>query len=76
MLEAYEQLRTLVNQAEDDVRKAAGGNKAAGTRVRKLMQEIKNAAQAVRVKVLETRDGEGTPGTPGSGEGASGGEGA
>ena len=36
------------------MRKAAGGNKAAGTRVRKLMQEIKNAAQAVRVKVLET----------------------
>lgn len=72
MLEAYEQLRTLVNQAEDDVRKAAGGNKAAGTRVRKLMQEIKNAAQAVRVKVLESRDGEG--GTGGEGEG--GGEGA
>jgi hypothetical protein len=59
MLEAYEQLRNLVNQAEDDVRKAAGGNKAAGTRVRKMMQEIKNAAQAVRVRVLETREGEG-----------------
>jgi hypothetical protein len=73
MLEAYEQLRTLVNQAEDDVRKAAGGNKAAGTRVRKLMQEIKNAAQAVRVKVLESRDGEGGAGGD---EGEGGGEGA
>jgi hypothetical protein len=57
MLQSYEQLKTLVMSAEDDVRKAAGGNKAAGTRVRKLMQEIKNAAQAVRVKVLETREG-------------------
>lgn len=59
MLESYEALKALVAQAEDDVRKAAGGNKAAGTRVRKAMQDIKNAAQAVRVKVLESREGEG-----------------
>ncbi|MCE9592195.1 MAG: histone H1 [Planctomycetes bacterium] len=59
MLESYEALKNLVISAEDDVRKAAGGNKAAGTRVRKLMQEIKNSAQAVRVKVLETRETEG-----------------
>jgi hypothetical protein len=61
MLESFEQLKALVAQAEDDVRKAAGGNKAAGTRVRKQMQEIKNKAQEVRVKVLETRENE--PGT-------------
>jgi hypothetical protein len=36
MLETYEQLKKLVAEVEDDVRKAAGGNKAAGTRVRKL----------------------------------------
>lgn len=59
MLETYEALKNLVLSAEDDVRKAAGGNKAAGTRVRKLMQEIKNSAQAVRVKVLENREAEG-----------------
>ena len=58
MLVSYEQLKQLVNSAEEDVRKAAGGNKAAGTRVRKLMQDIKNAAQAVRLKVLESRDAE------------------
>lgn len=56
MLETYEQLKKLVESIEDDVRKAAGGNKAAGTRVRKMMQDIKNTAQAVRVKVLETRE--------------------
>ncbi|MCC7204836.1 MAG: hypothetical protein IT441_07130 [Phycisphaeraceae bacterium] len=60
MIELYEQLKKLVAEVEDDVRKAAGGNKAAGTRVRKSMQDIKNAAQALRVAVLENRDqGEG-----------------
>ncbi len=56
MLETYEQLKTLIDSMEDDVRKAAGGNKAAGTRVRKLMQDVKNGAQTLRVKVLEGRD--------------------
>ena len=59
MLQAYEELKNLVNSIEEDIRKAAGGNKAAGTRVRKQMQDIKNKAQDVRVKVLETRETEG-----------------
>ena len=63
MLELYETLRQQVAEIEEDLRKAAGGNKAAGTRVRKAMQDIKNTAQALRVKVLENREGE-TPGTP------------
>jgi len=58
MLETYEQLKNLVASVEDDLRKAAGGNKAAGTRVRKLMQDVKNTAQALRVKVLENREGD------------------
>ena len=58
MLETYEQLKSLVASVEDDLRKAAGGNKAAGTRVRKLMQDVKNTAQTLRVKVLENRDGD------------------
>jgi hypothetical protein len=58
MYEAYEQLKALVASAEEDVRKAAGGNKAAGTRVRKLMQDVKAAAQDLRVKILENREGE------------------
>ncbi len=55
MMEAYESLRKLVEEAEDDVRKAEGGNKAAGTRVRKTMQDVKKAAQDLRVSVLEAR---------------------
>ena len=44
-MQEYETLKKLVDEAADDVNKAVGGNKAAGTRVRKKMQEIKAAAQ-------------------------------
>jgi hypothetical protein len=53
--EEYEKLKRLVAEAEGDYQKAIGGNKAAGTRVRKSMQDIKAQAQAIRVRVLETR---------------------
>lgn len=73
MIEFYEQLKKMVDAIEDDVRKAAGGNKAAGTRVRKSLQDVKNQAQVLRVKILEGREGEddsaaapGAPATPGS----------
>ena len=54
-MEEYEQLKRLVEDVADDVAKAIGGNKAAGTRVRKSMQEIKNAAQEVRKRILDVR---------------------
>mgnify|MGYP000481934559 CR=1 FL=1 len=54
-MQEYEELKRLIDEAESDIRKAEGGNKAAGTRVRKQMQQIKQAAQAVRNKILETR---------------------
>ncbi len=69
-LAEFETLKTMVAEAEDDVRKADGGNKAAGTRVRKKMQEIKQAAQQVRVKILESRGSE----EGGEGEAAPAGE--
>jgi hypothetical protein len=57
-MQEFEALKRLVQEAEDDVAKAIGGNKAAGTRVRKRMQEIKAAAQEVRKKILEGREAE------------------
>ncbi len=57
-MEEYEQLKRLVESASEDVAKAEGGNKAAGTRVRKVMQDIKAAAQEVRKKILEVRSSE------------------
>lgn len=54
-MQEYDKLRQLVDEVADDVAKAEGGNKAAGTRVRKMMQDIKSAAQEVRKKILEVR---------------------
>jgi hypothetical protein len=53
--DAFEELEKLVAAAKEDYQKAVGGNKAAGTRVRKAMQDIKQQSQAIRIKVLETR---------------------
>ena len=54
-MQEYETLKQLINEIEEDIRKAEGGNKAAGTRVRKQMQDVKNMAQDIRKKVLELR---------------------
>jgi hypothetical protein len=48
----YEELKTKVAAMEDDfVRFYLQGNKAAGTRVRNAMQDLKTFAQAVRTEV-------------------------
>ena len=54
-MEEYEHLKQLIADVEDDVIKAQGGNKAADTRVRKTMQEVKQAAQNLRTRILEAR---------------------
>ena len=55
LMQEYENLKALVAEIEADINKAQGGNKAAGTRVRKQMQQIKQAAQVVRNRILEIR---------------------
>jgi len=50
-MQEYEDLKVLVEEIEADINKAEGGNKAAGTRVRKQMQKIKQASQSVRIIV-------------------------
>jgi hypothetical protein len=62
-LPEYETLKQLVTEVEDDLNKAVGGNKAAGTRVRKKMQDIKSEAQKIRQRILENRETEPAPGT-------------
>ena len=61
-IQEYDNLKRLVTEVEDDLSKAVGGNKAAGTRVRKKMQEIKAEAQKIRQRILENRE-EPEPGT-------------
>ena len=55
-MDAYERMKKLIVECDDDIKKAVGGNKAAGTRVRKTMQEVKECAQSVRQGVLNLRD--------------------
>jgi hypothetical protein len=55
LMQEYEDLKVLVAEIEADISKAEGGNKAAGTRVRKQMQKIKQSSQLVRNRVLEIR---------------------
>lgn len=55
-MEEYQQLKQIVDQVAEDVAKASGGNKQAGTRVRKAMQDIRKMAQNIRVKILDLRN--------------------
>ena len=57
MTTQYSKLVSLVEGLEDDF--AAfyeKGNKAAGTRVRKAMQDLKSMAQEIRVDVQEKKN--------------------
>ena len=52
-----EQIRELVATTEEDYDKFYGkGNAAAGTRVRKSMQELKSLAQELRLDVQKTKN--------------------
>ncbi len=52
----YEKLKEIVTNCVNDIDKFEKGNKAAGTRIRKTMQEIKAQAQEVRQAVLKQRE--------------------
>lgn len=56
MSQNYERLVQTVNDARVDLEKAEAGNKAATSRVRKAMQDVKNIAQDIRKEMLEVRD--------------------
>lgn len=52
----FDQIVAKVEETRADVEKAEDGNKAATSRVRKAMQEIKALAQDLRKEMLELRD--------------------
>jgi hypothetical protein len=55
-MKKFEELKSLVNELEDDAVKFYDkGNKAAGTRVRKGCQNIKNVCQEIRIEVSELK---------------------
>ena len=52
----YENLKNIIAAMETDVQKFYGGNNAAGTRVRKALQELKKASQNMRIDVQEKKN--------------------
>ncbi|KAA0215391.1 MAG: histone H1 [Leptolyngbya sp. PLA3] len=57
-MDRLDQLQQAIEAIREDYNKAKGGNKAAGTRVRKAMQDVKNLAQEIRQEMLEVRTDE------------------
>jgi hypothetical protein len=58
-MKKFEELKGLISSIEQDADKFYNkGNSAAGTRVRKGMQDLKNLAQAIRAEVQELKNKE------------------
>ncbi|TDG35132.1 histone H1 [Pedobacter changchengzhani] len=56
-MKKFEEVKALLEGLEADAGKFYnGGNNAAGTRVRKGMQDLKNLAQAIRLEVQEAKN--------------------
>ncbi|HYG36962.1 MAG TPA: histone H1 [Cytophagales bacterium] len=57
-MKKFNEIKDLINSLEDDVQKFYDkGNQAAGTRVRKGMQDLKNLAQEIRIEVQGKKNG-------------------
>lgn len=57
-MEKFNQLKSLVDSMTEDYAKFfEKGNNAAGTRLRKSLQDIKKLAQEIRVEVSEKKKG-------------------
>jgi hypothetical protein len=58
-MKKFEDLKTMIASLEDDMDKFYNKqNGAAGTRVRKAMQDLKTLAQEIRTEVQETKNKE------------------
>ena len=51
----YLSLKDLINNMDMEVIKAEKGNTAAGTRVRKGLQEVRNMAKELREVIIESQ---------------------
>jgi len=54
--EILDEMQDEMHSAHEEMEKFMGGNKSAGTRVRKSMQSIKMMAQDVRKQVQERKN--------------------
>lgn len=53
-----EKIQEVLTLVQSDVEKFTNGNKSAGTRIRKAMQEIKGLAQEVRSEIQTIKNSE------------------
>ena len=57
MSKRFDEIREMIHQLEDDFEKFYDkANQAAGTRVRKGMQDLKNKAQEIRIEVQDIKN--------------------
>jgi hypothetical protein len=54
-METIEKIKTLTEELSVDTGKFFKGNNSAGTRARKLAQDLKNLLQQLRTEILEER---------------------
>lgn len=54
-METIEKIKTLTEELSVDTVKFFKGNNSAGTRARKLAQDLKNLLQTLRLEILEER---------------------
>lgn len=53
----YDEIKNLLDQLEPDINKFYNkGNKAAGTRARKTLQEMKKKAQEIRLEIQDMKN--------------------
>jgi outer membrane murein-binding lipoprotein Lpp len=55
-MKEFDDLKAIIAEVEKDIEKVDRSNKAAGTRVRKAMQQLKRQAQVVRESVMKMRE--------------------
>tara|TARA_R110000822_G_scaffold146568_1_gene285643 strand:+ start:602 stop:775 length:174 start_codon:yes stop_codon:yes gene_type:complete len=53
---SIENMQSILTELANDVDKFNGGNAAAGTRIRKAMQDVKGQAQDLRKQVQEIKN--------------------
>ena len=56
VFKTFSYLTDTVEGCHEDLTRFTNGNKSAGTRLRKAMQEVKQYAQRVRVEVQEQKN--------------------
>lgn len=56
MSKIFDSIKKTIADIESDVQKFDAGNNAAGGRVRKAMQDLKNLAQDLRKEVLDVKN--------------------